>query len=450
MGLSGLVHTLAVRKDTDMNNALVNELYENIDSLPIVDIHTHVAWKTGTAANIGEILSYHYYTELTNSAEFVAGKFPFGDPEALTRMILPKLALIRNTVQYDWLMTISREYLGIGADEWEPQNWKFIFDRSVDVMGDPGWCDACITQSNIRRIFLTNQYDDDLDGLHTFRYSPCLRTEPFIIWMDRGKERAGLNAFLGRAITTLADFRAVVDKTFVKFVEHNMGYAAMSIPVGFKTYAVADEAAQAILTKLAAGSPVTEIEKEVWGAWAITVLCDACRKYNKPFHLMVGVNRDVYAHGVPMGMDLFDSVNSMRGYDYLFNTYADVRFPTAILSDTTGLELTAAAWIRHNVYPSGHWWYANQPTEIAREIRRRIDTVPGNKVIGYFSDAYYVEFILPKFRMYKFELALALAERMERSLIHPNMEPFTLDDALALAEDMLINNPARIIGIEGM
>jgi len=28
------------------------------------------------------------------------------------------------------------------------------------------------------------------------------------------------------------------------------------------------------------------------------------------------------------------------------------------------------------------------------------------------------------------------------------MEPFTLDDALELAEDMLLNNPAEIIGIE--
>lgn len=176
-------------------------------------------------------------------------------------------------------------------------------------------------------------------------------------------------------------------------------------------------------------------------------IADACRLYGKPFHLMIGVDREVYAQGVPSGRDLFDSVNSMRGYDYLFNTYWDVPFPTAVLADTTGLELAATSWIRHNVYPSGHWWYSNQPTDIAREVRRRLDTVPGNKAIGYFSDAYYLEFILPKFRMYKFELALALAERMERSLVHPNMEPFGLDAALALGEDLLINNPVRITDI---
>ncbi len=433
-----------------MNNALVCELFDRIDSLPIIDVHTHVAWKTGCAANIGDILSYHYYTELTNSASYQEGKFPFGDPEALTEQILPKLGLIRNTVQYDWLMTISREYLGLEADEWRPENWRFIFDRSVEVMNRPEWRDELIAQAGIAKVFLTNQYDDDLEGLDTSFYAPCLRTEPFVVWFGQSAERAKLSAFLGRPIDTIADFREAIDKTFAKFVRHGMGYAAMSIPAGFRTFPVTEADAQRVLDKAVAGGAWDSGEASLWGAFAMNCLADACRKYAKPFHLMIGVNRDVYAQGVPGGQDLFDSVNSMRGYDYLLNAYPDVRFPTAVLADTTGLELTAAAWIRHNVYPSGHWWYSNQPTDIAREIRRRIDAVPGNKLIGYFSDAYYLEFILPKFRMYKFELASALAERMERSLVHPNMELFGLDDAMALAEDMLINNPVRILGIEGL
>jgi len=57
-----------------------------------------------------------------------------------------------------------------------------------------------------------------------------------------------------------------------------------------------------------------------------------------------------------------------------------------------------------------------------------------------------MEFILPKFRMFKFELAAALAERMERSLIHPNMTSFSLDDALDLAYAMLVENPIQIVG----
>ncbi len=430
-----------------MNAALINEIFERLDALPIVDIHTHVDWKTGTAANIGQILSYHYYTELANSAEFQRGDFPFDDPEELTRIILPKLDLIRNTVQYDWLMTISREYLWIDADEWRPENWKMIFDRSVEVMGRPEWRAEMIAQTDIARVFLTNQYYDDLEGLDTDFYSPCLRTEPLILAMDRPQEREQMARFLGRTLHTTQDFIALVERIFVKFVAHGMGYAAMSIPAGFATFYVSDEDAQRLLDATLSGAKWGAAERAAWGAYAMARICDACRKFGRPFHLMIGVDRDVYAHGVPSGMDLFNSVNSMRGYDYLLNTYWDVSFPTAVLSDTTGLELTASAWIRHNVYPSGHWWYGNQPTDIAREVRRRLDTVPHNKIIGYFSDAYYLEFILPKFRMFKFELACALAERMERSQIHPNMEIFTLDEALELGEELLITNPARIVGL---
>jgi len=433
-----------------MNNTLVRDLYERIDALPIVDVHTHVNWKTGTATSIGDILGYHYYTELVNSADFQHGQFPFDDPQELTRVMLPNLALISNTVQYDWLMTISREYLGLDPAEWRPENWERIFDRSVEVMDRPGWREELIARSNIVRVFLTNEYDEDLEGLDTTFYSPCLRTEAFVLSFDHADQREGIGAFLGRPIRLTQDFSAAIDKTFARFVAHGMGYAALSIPANFQTFTVSDEDAQRLLDRMVAGSGLDDDGLSVWAAFATNRICDACRKYGKPLHLMIGVNREVYAHGVPSGKDLLDSVNSMRGYDYLFNTYWDVRFPTACLSDTTGLELTAAAWIRHNVYPSGHWWYSNQPTDIAREIRRRIDTVPGNKSIGYFSDAYYLEFILPKFRMYKFELAAALAERMERSLIHPNMVPFTLDDAMELAEGLLIKNPTRVLDVPGL
>ena len=429
-----------------MNTLLVNELYEQIDIMPIYDVHTHVDWKTGSAANIGDILSYHYYTELSNSADFSHGTFPFDDPRELTKVIMPKLALIANTAQYDWLMTISQEFLGLGREAWFAENWEVIWERSLEVMDRSGWRDELIAQANLVRIFLTNQYDDDLEGLDTGFYTPCLRTEPFILWSNAA-EREGLSAFLGRPITTVADFCAVVDKTFEKFMAHGMGYAAMSIPANFRTFFVADEDAQRLLDRAVQGDAWDARDRATWGAFGMNCIADACRQHSRPYHLMIGVNRDVYAHGVPAGTDLFNAVNSMRGYDYVLNTYWDVDFPTAVLSDTTGLELTAAAWIRHNVYPSGHWWYSNQPTDIAREVRRRIDVVPSGKLIGYFSDAYYLEFVLPKFRMYKFELACALAERMERSLIHPNMDVFSMDDALALAEDMLLNNPARITGI---
>ena len=432
-----------------MNSSLVTDLYQRIDALPIIDTHTHIEWQTPTANNIGEILSYHYYTELVNSTRFEREPIPFDDPEELTKAVLPVLGLFANTVQHDWLMTISREFLEIAPSEWRPDNWRHIYERSVSVMGRTAWRNELIARSGIARVFLTNRYDDDLDGLDESLYTPCLRTEPFVLSIHQHEERDRMATFLGRSIRSISDFVAAVDKAFAQCDAHGMGYAALSAPPNLRTYRVASEDAQRILSKAIEGTDLAEMDRDTWASYAMCRVCEACRKYDKPYHLMVGVDRQVYKPGVPGGMDLFDSANSLRGYDFVLNTYWDVRFPIAVLADTTGLELVAAAWIRHNVFPSGHWWYGNQPIEIRREIGRRIDVVPQNKLIGYFSDAYYLEFILPKYRMFKFELACALADRIERSRIHPNMEPFGVDEALEMAEGLLIHNPCRIIELAG-
>jgi glucuronate isomerase len=439
-----------------MDASLVADLFRQIDALPIVDIHTHIDWQRPTARNIGDILSYHYYTELTHSAEAQPGespeeRFPFGDSEQLTRAIWNKLPLIGNTVQYDWLMTISREYLGLPAGAWrEPDGWQSVFRRSVEVMDRPEWGAQLLEQSHIRRVMLTNRYDEDIDGLDEALFSPCLRTESFLHGIHDSAEREQMAAFLERPLRQVADVVAIIDKAVACFCDHGMAYAALSTTVNMRTFFVAEEEAQRLLDRVNEGVALDAQGLEAWNAYALARVCDACRRHGKPFHLMVGVNRNTYAHGVPSGMDLFDSLNSLSGFDYLFNAYPDVSFPTSVLADTTGLELTAAAWIRHNVFPSGHWWYSNQPIDIARELRRRLDVVPRNKLIGYYSDAYYLEFVLPKFRMYKFELAMALAERMERSKIHPNMEPMTRDDALDLAQEMLITNPLCILGLPSL
>ncbi|MHB1354560.1 MAG: hypothetical protein ACYCZF_01130 [Anaerolineae bacterium] len=429
-----------------MNNALVSEIFDRLDSLPIVDIHTHVNWRRGAARNIGEILSYHYYTELINSAEYQDGSLPLGDPEELTRVVFEKLDLIRNTVQYDWLLAIGHEFLSLDASDWQPERWREVFDLSCEVMGRAQWTEELLEQARIARVYLTNSYDEDLAGLDNTIYTPCLRTEPFVNGIESASERKRMSAYLGQPLESPGDVIAALDITLDSFSEYNLGYVAISLPPNVRTYPVDEQDAVRLVTRLIEGGAWNEADRSTWQSYALTRIAEACRSRDLPFHLMVGVDRSAYAQGVPSGSDLLDSTSSLRGYDWLFNSHPEVRFPVAVLADTAGLELTSAGWIRHNVYPSGHWWFANQPVEIARELRRRLDVVPSGKLIGYFSDAYYLEFILPKFRMYKFELALALAERMERSVIHPNSELFTLDDAMALGNDLLVDNPLRIVG----
>ena len=430
-----------------MNTALVKQLWQEIDKLPILDPHTHIRPRHSTALNLAEILSYHYYTELVNATEFQPGGFPTDDPRRFTKTLLAKLHLIQNTVQYDWLMTISEMLYDIPRSAWYGENWESIFDQAQKVIDAPAYRQEVIAKSGIQQVFLTNSYDEDFTGIDTSFYTPCLRVDPFMSYASLPTEWSSLSAFAGVDARTVAGYKAGLDQAFAKFADLGMAYAAWSTPPNLRTRYVSDEDAGRVLAKAVEGAKLTQDEVMRWAAYATNQVAARCRKHGKPFHLMIGVNRGVYPQGVPSGQDLFDSINSLKGLDYVFNEFADIKFPTSVLSDTTGLELTAAAWIRHNVFPSGHWWYSNQPTDIARELERRLNAVPLSKLIGYYSDAYYLEFVAPKFRMFKFELAIALANRMERSAFHPNMEPLSVEAALEMAEAVLIKNPQRIFGL---
>jgi glucuronate isomerase len=43
-------------------------------------------------------------------------------------------------------------------------------------------------------------------------------------------------------------------------------------------------------------------------------------------------------------------------------------------------------------------------------LRARLQAVPKTKLVGYYSDAYKLEFVLPKYSMYRRVLAQLLAE----------------------------------------
>jgi len=140
------------------------------------------------------------------------------------------------------------------------------------------------------------------------------------------------------------------------------------------------------------------------------MLAEMCREFKLPFDLMIGVNRKAYKNGVYQGQDLFDQRTSLIQYQELFNAFPEVTFPISVLTSVQNQELVSYACIFPNVVPNGHWWYSNVPAYITSDLRARLNAVPKTKLVGYYSDAYKLEFVLPKYRMYRRILARVLAE----------------------------------------
>ena len=138
--------------------------------------------------------------------------------------------------------------------------------------------------------------------------------------------------------------------------------------------------------------------------------------------------------GVYQGQDLYDSRVSLTQYRELFNAFPEVKFPISVLASVTNQELVSHAWIFPNVYTNGHWWYSNTPSFITRDLNARLEAVPRNKQVAYYSDAYKLEFVWPKFDMYRQILANVLTEHFVVG------SGWTEDQAIELGSQVLRGN----------
>jgi len=153
---------------------------------------------------------------------------------------------------------------------------------------------------------------------------------------------------------------------------------------------------------------------------------------------MYGALRNAYAHGVRQGRDLPHAGDSLHGLLPLLNAFPQVTFCLSVLSDSQIHELNSYGWILRNVALSGHWWYLNIPAYIERDLAARLQSAPRNKLIGYYSDMYKLEFGLAKFNMYRRVLARVLA----RDFVGIGLG--SEEDAVEIARLLLRENAIRI------
>ncbi len=86
----------------------------------------------------------------------------------------------------------------------------------------------------------------------------------------------------------------------------------------------------------------------------------------------------------------------------------------------------------------GYWWHNFFPGVMRQVMDERLDMLPLNRQIGFFSDAYCVEWSYAKAFIVRKELAQVLFDRIERS-------QYSLDDALSVARTILHDTPMALV-----
>ena len=89
---------------------------------------------------------------------------------------------------------------------------------------------------------------------------------------------------------------------------------------------------------------------------------------------------------------------------------------------------------------AGYWWHNFFPDAIRQVMAERLQMLPTNKQVGFFSDAYCIEWTYAKLVIVRKIMARVLAEMVDRG-------QYSRDDALSIARAVLFESPRALLGM---
>jgi hypothetical protein len=121
----------------------------------------------------------------------------------------------------------------------------------------------------------------------------------------------------------------------------------------------------------------------------------ACREFNLPLSLMIGVRYQVNPR-IRLAGDGVGKAD-LRSLEQLCRTFHDNRFLVSVLSRENQHELCVYARKFNNLMPFGCWWFLNNPSIVEEITRERIEML-GASFIPQHSDARVLEQVIYKWR----------------------------------------------------
>jgi glucuronate isomerase len=90
---------------------------------------------------------------------------------------------------------------------------------------------------------------------------------------------------------------------------------------------------------------------------------------------------------------------------------------------------------------AGYWWHNFFPDAIRYVMSERLDMLPVNKQVGFFSDAYAVEWTYAKVVLVRRIMAQVLARRVDQG-------QYSREDAVKIALAILYESPQTLLGMK--
>ena len=441
--------------------SLANEIFSELQKIPLYDIHTHVDCSHMAARGLDDIILYHMIV-----SELYAAGCPDGsrvpedrsEEEAIRR--LERAAPYFKYIQNSSLMWVARTMLRdlYGWDEPVTEdNWREIHElirarnaQTDDLTRAREICD----QGNIERLVTELWRGRDGLGDELFQYS---LEWAFFTRMQWGRNDAAIyeleNAWSQETpgaplavtatdedlaklprIRTFEDLETAM-KHYVEATPYDkLLYTATHYSSGYNYRRVSEEEMQ---RAFANRENATVEDGEIYANYLY-------RKYLDK--LIESDSRIIQVFSIGAEPLPYETSASLRSETWgqlasMFADYPEITFSASLSLAHEGQELNTLMRELPNLTAGACWWHNFFPSFMQRMISERLDMLPMNKHCLFFSDAYCIDWAYGKAFLTRKQIAEVLAKKV-------NEGQYTKELAISIAKQILSETPQTLMGMK--
>ena len=439
--------------------SLVDSLEQALAAVPVLDVHTHLCGPKLAARGLHDILLYHMVVSDLYSAGCPSGarltQFPnwASKKEAHQRVeeALPYLRHIQNTSGW-WGVRIILRDLYNWTEPVTAYNWRRLDDLVRERADDTAWARSILKRANIQRTCAEycrrgkGEADDVLQ--YSLEWGMFMRTQwgeydTAVYDLERtwGQPPASPVAILGNEARPKADrtIKSVEDvhtamKHYVDVIPYQQVVStAMGLSSDIDYRLPTDDEMAAALRRRAQAGPA---ERDIYAAYIGEAFLAALEKRGDEILFQFSLG----AEPLPFETASRISQKTLAQLAEIVARHPKLRFQCFVSSRHANQTLCTLCRELPNFSLAGFWWHSFFPAAIRHVLAERLDMLPANKQVGFFSDAYVVEWSYAKAVIVRKQMAQVFAEKVAQG-------QYTCDEALQVARVLLYESPQSLCGM---
>lgn len=437
---------------------IAGKLEAALAEVPLLDAHTHLTSGKLGARGLHDVLLYHMVISDLYAAGCPSGarltEFP-GQPtdeEARARIqeAIPYVKHARNTSIY-WIL---RKLLADLYDWTEPiteDNWQRLDATIRERADDRAWQREILARARIRgsvtELARRGDGQDDDCLQYSMEWAFFTRTQrgefdTALYELERcwGKPPGGPipHAATGRppaeqVIRTVGDVHDAMQHYVKELAAAPVISMATHLSTEITFSRVTDEQMAHALSRREAAGPA---ERDIYASYIHEAFLTALAACADRIVFQFSFGAEPLPHETSSLLpqeaiaELADSVAR----------HPNIQFACLLSSRHANQSLCTLCRELPNLSLVGYWWHNFFPQAIIHVMAERLDMLPVNKQVGFFSDAYCLEWAYGKAWLVRKLLAQVLAGRVAHN-------QYSLDEAVDIARALLFESPQSLLGL---